>query len=167
MRPGPREISALYLHPILPPAGAATAPLSRRRGRRCSLLPDYLERLCGEIRLYGDARQRPALRRSVYVGGGTPAVLSAVQIRTLLQTARRALPMDSVQEFTFEAGRPDAVDAEKLRVLRGVRRRPRQRQSADAATRRWRASAAGIRPRSFTRRMNRRRAWASAVSIRT
>lgn len=52
------------------------------------------------------------------MGGGTPAVLSAAEIRTLLKTVRRALPLDGLQEFTFEAGRPDAVDAEKLRVLR-------------------------------------------------
>ncbi len=120
LRPGPREISAYISIPFCPSRCSYCSFISQAGEKMLALLPDYLERLCGEIRLYGDALRGSglALRRSVYVGGGTPAVLSAVQIRTLLQTARRALPMDSVQEFTFEAGRPDAVDAEKLRVLR-------------------------------------------------
>lgn len=117
--PRPREISAYISIPFCPSRCSYCSFISQAGEKMLALLPDYLERLCGEIRLYGDALRGSGLAlRSVYVGGGTPAVLSAAQIRTLLQTARRALPMDGVQEFTFEAGRPDAADAEKLRVLR-------------------------------------------------
>lgn len=129
-----------------------------------ALIPAYLDRLCGEIRLYGEALRGSGLAlRSVYVGGGTPAVLSAAEIRTLLKTVRRALPLDGLQEFTFEAGRPDAVDAEKLRVLReyGVDRISINPQTLHDAT--LARIAGGIRPRSSIRRMNRLCAWGFGV----
>lgn len=117
--PRPHEISAYISIPFCPSRCSYCSFISQAGEKMLALIPAYLDRLCGEIRLYGEALRGSGLAlRSVYVGGGTPAVLSAAEIRTLLKTVRRALPLDGLQEFTFEAGRPDAVDAEKLRVLR-------------------------------------------------
>lgn len=52
----------------------------------------------------------------VYVGGGTPTVLSEVKLNMLLNKVREAFP--DVAEFTVEAGRPDTVTEEKLQVLK-------------------------------------------------
>lgn len=54
--------------------------------------------------------------RCVYVGGGTPTILSAVKLSKLLSLVRLYYP--DVKEFTVEAGRPDSITEEKLDVLK-------------------------------------------------
>lgn len=54
---------------------------------------------------------------SVYIGGGTPGVLSAGQIRILTDLIRSNAP--DRKEFCFEIGRPETVTEEKLDVLSG------------------------------------------------
>lgn len=50
--------------------------------------------------------------RSVYIGGGTPTILSAEELDELLSV----MAFD-VNEFTVECGRPDTITKEKLDVL--------------------------------------------------
>lgn len=54
---------------------------------------------------------------TVYIGGGTPTSLSAAELDRLLSAIDRELPMP-VREFTVEAGRPDSIDRDKLRVMK-------------------------------------------------
>ena len=56
--------------------------------------------------------------QTVYVGGGTPTSLSAEHLRKLLEIVQEELDMRAVSEFTVEAGRPDSITPEKLRVLK-------------------------------------------------
>ena len=49
---------------------------------------------------------------SAYIGGGTPTILSADQLRRLLSKIREHA--DGFREFTLEAGRPDTITKEKL-----------------------------------------------------
>ena len=51
--------------------------------------------------------------RTIYVGGGTPSVLSESQLERLLK-----MLTFSVDEFTVECGRPDTITKEKLDVLK-------------------------------------------------
>ena len=54
--------------------------------------------------------------KSVYIGGGTPLVLSAEELRRVL---RAAAPFaEECGEYTVEAGRPDVFTDEKLRLLK-------------------------------------------------
>lgn len=55
--------------------------------------------------------------RAMYVGGGTPTVLTAQELHRLLSHALAAYNGFG-REFTVEAGRPDSISAEKLRVLK-------------------------------------------------
>ena len=55
---------------------------------------------------------------TVYIGGGTPTALSAEELQILLEAIAKYLPMDRVQEYTVEAGRPDSITVEKLRVMK-------------------------------------------------
>lgn len=80
-------------------------------------LERYLDTLLADVA--GGAallRERGLSVRSVYVGGGTPTVLSAAQLDRLLTFARDAYGGFG-RECTVEAGRPDTIDAEKLSVL--------------------------------------------------
>jgi Radical SAM superfamily. len=54
----------------------------------------------------------------VYLGGGTPTTLSAVQLDRLLGLIRQEYDFTNVREFCVEAGRPDSITKEKLEVLK-------------------------------------------------
>ncbi|MGI6199347.1 MAG: coproporphyrinogen dehydrogenase HemZ [Christensenellales bacterium] len=64
----------------------------------------------------------PARVRAVYVGGGTPTALPVGELAKILQAARDLY--GDAPEFTVEAGRPDGLDADMLRMLhdKGVSR---------------------------------------------
>jgi oxygen-independent coproporphyrinogen-3 oxidase len=53
--------------------------------------------------------------RALYVGGGTPTSLNADQLRRFLDRVMRVFP--GAREYTVEAGRPDTITPEKLRVI--------------------------------------------------
>ena len=53
---------------------------------------------------------------TVYIGGGTPTVLSVRQLDEVLCAVREV--SGEVSEFTVEAGRPDTITAEKLQAMR-------------------------------------------------
>ncbi len=55
---------------------------------------------------------------TIYIGGGTPTSLSAMQLRQLMQTVRDTFDLSAILEYTVEAGRPDCTDAEKLAVIK-------------------------------------------------
>lgn len=55
--------------------------------------------------------------RSFYFGGGTPTVLTADELDRLLDKLEASYDMTG-KEFTVEAGRPDTITREKLKVLK-------------------------------------------------
>lgn len=81
-------------------------------------LSQYLEALKRDIAA-GAAlvRERGFSVRSFYMGGGTPTVLSAIQMDELLSFLREQYGSFGI-EATVEAGRPDTIDREKLLALK-------------------------------------------------
>ncbi|GMO66909.1 MAG: radical SAM family heme chaperone HemW [Endomicrobiia bacterium] len=69
---------------------------------------------------------------SVYIGGGTPSVLSLGQLKKLLESLYKTFDLSRVLEFTFELN-PESVSKEKLHFLReiGVNRLSIGLQSVD------------------------------------
>jgi len=53
---------------------------------------------------------------SIYIGGGTPSSLNEVQLDFLLSNVKRFF--GTPYEFSVEAGRPDTITREKLRILK-------------------------------------------------
>ena len=53
---------------------------------------------------------------SIYIGGGTPTSLNEQQLERLLSMVDKYYSRP--QEYTVEAGRPDTITREKLRILR-------------------------------------------------
>lgn len=89
------------------------------------MLESYLTSLAAEIRGVALAlRDRDLRVQCVYVGGGTPTVLSAEQLARLLSMIQENFPLSEEAEITVEAGRPDTLDRPKLEALRngGVNR---------------------------------------------
>ncbi len=82
------------------------------------LIPDYLNKLCEEIRATGALADKLGLRlKTVYFGGGTPTTLEAPQLDRLFQAIRQAFDGSAVTEYTVEAGRADTITREKLQTI--------------------------------------------------
>jgi oxygen-independent coproporphyrinogen-3 oxidase len=56
---------------------------------------------------------------SIYIGGGTPSVLSLRQLQRLLESLCKIFDLSEVREFTFELN-PESVSKGKLRFLREI-----------------------------------------------
>ena len=83
------------------------------------LIPEYVEKLCEEIRLTAKKANECGLKiLSVYWGGGTPTTLSPEELKTVLSEIQNSFDLSSCLEYTVEAGRPDTVTKEKLDVLK-------------------------------------------------
>ena len=100
-------------------------PICPSRCLYCSFISSEIERVKDKVPSYIDAvikeinavkeiiREKALIVRNIYVGGGTPSVLSANDLDRLLTHLN--FP---VNEFTVECGRPDTITAEKLDVLK-------------------------------------------------
>ncbi len=83
------------------------------------LLPEYVEKLCEEIRVTGEIASSLGLRlESVYWGGGTPTTLSAEQLEKICCEIENNFDLSFCREYTIEAGRADTVTPEKLDVIK-------------------------------------------------
>ena len=78
---------------------------------------EYIEALGREMEL--TVKQMPeafANIETIFLGGGTPTALSAVQIENLLALIAKHIPLSNVKEFSSEAN-PDELTVEKLQAL--------------------------------------------------
>mgnify|MGYP001772952805 CR=1 FL=1 len=78
---------------------------------------DYLAALLKELTFVASVSKEKKLN-TVYIGGGTPTTLSPDQLDRLLTHMEEHFSYEDVKEFTVEAGRPDSITQEKLKVLR-------------------------------------------------
>ena len=79
----------------------------------------YLTALHREISYTGKRmKEEGIVPESIYIGGGTPTTLDPRQLDELLSACEEAFDLSKLREFTVEAGRPDTITEEKLKVLR-------------------------------------------------
>lgn len=109
---------SLYISiPFCPSRCSYCSFVSYSTKRLLSLIPDYLAKLLYEVentlRLINELGQRLV---SIYIGGGTPSILTPDQMRLLLGTINDNTDLSKVKEYTFEMGRPDTVTEEKVRI---------------------------------------------------
>lgn len=115
----PNDVSVYIGIPFCPTRCAYCSFVSRTVGRKTELLSPYLEALLTELRHTGDLlRASGKTVRTLYIGGGTPTTLSTPQMILLLDAIHDSLDLSRCLEFTVEGGRPDTLDAEKLRAIR-------------------------------------------------
>lgn len=83
------------------------------------LVPQYVEKLCEELRLTAELVKQCSLRlTSVYWGGGTPTTLEPDALDRILTEIENNFDLSGCLEYTVEAGRPDTVTREKLEILK-------------------------------------------------
>lgn len=80
-------------------------------------MSEYMAALFMELDYTANAMKGRTLD-TVYFGGGTPTSLSADNLDILLTKLRNTFNLESIKEFTVEAGRPDSITPEKLKVLK-------------------------------------------------
>lgn len=113
-----RECSVYIAIPFCPSRCAYCSFVSFSSPKLLSLIPDYLARLCVDIKNTFKIIKETGLRvATVYIGGGTPTTLSANELEVLLSTISSCTDISLLDEFTVEAGRPDTIDKEKMDVL--------------------------------------------------
>jgi oxygen-independent coproporphyrinogen-3 oxidase len=114
----PNDI-ALYIGiPFCPTRCAYCSFVSHSVEKSIKLIPPFLDALFREISYTAKLIKELGLNViSVYIGGGTPTTLSAVQLEQLISHIETMLDLSSCREFTVEAGRPDTITKEKLLVL--------------------------------------------------
>ena len=113
------DTCSLYVSiPFCPSKCAYCSFVSYATKNLLSLIPEYLDRLICDIRETA-LRIKESGKRiiTVYVGGGTPSILDADQIKRLLFEINSVVDEKSLLEFTFEAGRPDTITKEKLDAI--------------------------------------------------
>ncbi len=87
-------------------------PISKWKGRTGL----YLEALFKELEYIAEKMKGRPLD-TIYFGGGTPTSLPAEDIDAILCKLEQLFDIKNVLEFTVEAGRPDSITEEKLKVL--------------------------------------------------
>ncbi len=73
----------------------------------------YVKNLLTEIKLRANQVAKDYEVSTIFIGGGTPSVLSAKHIKNLLGQIRKSFRLEKDVEITLEAN-PDSVTAEKL-----------------------------------------------------
>jgi oxygen-independent coproporphyrinogen-3 oxidase len=106
---------SLYLH----------IPFCRQRCAYCDfntyagvepLLPAYVAALCEEIRLFSGMG---LAAHTVYFGGGTPSLLQAEEVATILDAIQKSFALSPTAEISLEAN-PGSVTAHALKGLRAA-----------------------------------------------
>lgn len=107
----PRPFESLYIHvPFCARRKCDYCAFYSLPGAARNCRRRYLERLAEEAA--GQASQATILR-SVFIGGGTPSVLTSLEIRRLGQIIRNNFTLAPDCEFTFEAN-PDSLSLPKI-----------------------------------------------------
>jgi oxygen-independent coproporphyrinogen-3 oxidase len=109
----------------VPRAAYIHVPFCRHRCGYCNftviagrddLAGDYLDALGIELAALGQSHDVD----TIFLGGGTPTHLNAAQLQRLLMLVQQWFPLAAGGEWNVEANPRDALDVEKLALLRGA-----------------------------------------------
>ena len=78
-------------------------------------ISSYISALYQEMTLYSQKLSKSNIK-TIYLGGGTPTILSGVQIYNILEFCKEKFTIDKNTEITIEAN-PGTLDGEKIKLL--------------------------------------------------
>ena len=116
----PKNSCSIYISiPFCPTRCAYCSFVSYTTPRLLSMIDEYLDALLYDLDDTLNTVDELGMKVStVYIGGGTPTTLSEQQLKLLLSKIAERIDVNSLQEYTLEAGRPDTITAEKLAVAK-------------------------------------------------
>ena len=91
------------------------AAWSKRIDEYLDALELELKYVAYEYSMNGLSKKHPD---TIYIGGGTPTSLDESHLERLLEMITSNIDISSSIEFTCEAGRPDSITPEKLRIMK-------------------------------------------------
>lgn len=109
----------LYLHIPFCAYRCSFCTLFMTTAPSSDLVGQYLQSLHRQINMYGELLGHMEIE-SVYIGGGTPTVLSAQQFEHLFQTIRASFPNISTNAEISVEGSPDTISVEILSTLNAL-----------------------------------------------
>jgi oxygen-independent coproporphyrinogen-3 oxidase len=89
------------------------------------LMRPYAEKLCEELdEIAAIAKENGLFLKNIYIGGGTPTSLFSADLDMILGKIEEKFDILGANEYTVEAGRPDTITPENLKILkkRGISR---------------------------------------------
>ena len=85
------------------------------------LIPDYVRLLCSELEEIAKIADSLNLNlETIYFGGGTPTSLGESELKAVTDAVKNNFDVSKVREYTIEAGRPDTLNEEKLRIMKNA-----------------------------------------------
>jgi oxygen-independent coproporphyrinogen-3 oxidase len=122
----PENSCSVYISiPFCPSRCSYCSFISFATDRLISLIPEYIEQLLNDIaEMFETIKRLNQKVVTVYIGGGTPTILNDYLLEKLLSKVADHLDFSLLKEYTIEAGRPDTITAEKLKIIKkyGVNR---------------------------------------------
>ncbi|WP_027129263.1 coproporphyrinogen III oxidase [Fusobacterium perfoetens] len=80
---------------------------------------EFVDTLIEEIKLTGEIlKNKNSKIESLYFGGGTPSILTEKDLVRVIEALYENIDLTHLKEFTFEAGREDTLNKEKLEILK-------------------------------------------------
>ena len=115
-----RSAASLYVSiPFCPTRCSYCSFVSHSMDSARKLMPEYISALCRELEILGNiVRETGTVIDTIYFGGGTPTSISADELRAVMEAVGHSFDISSVREYNVEAGRPDTITEEKLRVIK-------------------------------------------------
>jgi oxygen-independent coproporphyrinogen-3 oxidase len=80
-------------------------------------LPGYIQAICSEVEILGQIHQGCEVISSIYIGGGTPSLMSGKQIESILHSLRKWFLIKDDAEITIEAN-PGTLGGRDLHAFR-------------------------------------------------
>jgi oxygen-independent coproporphyrinogen-3 oxidase len=117
--PSSKDCSVYISIPFCPSRCSYCSFVSYTSQKLLGLIPEYLLHLLKDIELtFAKIRELGLRICTIYIGGGTPTILTADQLRVLLSKISEQTDVSALEEYTLESGRPDTITAEKMAVAK-------------------------------------------------
>ena len=115
-----KKAVSLYISiPFCPTRCSYCSFVSHSMDSAMKLIPDYIQKLCDELKIIGNiVKENNTEIDTIYFGGGTPTSISAEYIEVLMECVKDNFDIASVREYNFEAGRADTITREKLEIIK-------------------------------------------------
>lgn len=116
---GEKDVCLYVGIPFCPTRCSYCSFVSQSVEKSMKLIPHFMDALMQELDAAANAVNELGLSViSIYMGGGTPTTLSPEQLDRLCSRLAERFDLSNLREYTVEAGRPDTITVEKLRVLK-------------------------------------------------
>ncbi|WP_353097026.1 coproporphyrinogen dehydrogenase HemZ [Tissierella praeacuta] len=85
-------------------------------GRYKDYIKEYISKLTYEIENISEIMNAKKIN-TVYIGGGTPTAIPPLELEKVIHAIYNNFGEENIKEFTVEAGRPDTITEDYLRML--------------------------------------------------